>query len=375
MSHCRTRRSRSCERFPWPTVLHDGKLLGKTHCRASRQCHPILRRYRSPSMPSRSCRHSNSRANSSLEEWTCSASVMNRQVGVEADAVFGQNAFVGFEPLPVDDEHLVLVELHFLRQGRVEHGDAGTAVVGQQVFVLVQNAFEHRQVDLLAVQVRVPAGVLPVARLQHDIHRVAERVEQVDKQVEQNLAVGGGHQHGYPRPGLFVGVKVVTITLLRRDLQVVGGPHGVGQGEPVVRGDAEMRFELFFGKMLEAPDGAADGRFVGSVSENFLRKPIKCLRRICGGAVLAGSSLLPIAGTQNLRQKVDNPARHCRCARGFVQFSGVTIATAGRRREPTADTVDNSHHSALRGGVRSRRRPQSSNRQRACGRGLEDKSR
>ena len=57
----------------------------------------------------------------------------------------------------VDDQQLVLVELHFLRDVRIEHGQAGAAVVDQQVLVLPEDALQHRHVDVLAVEVGVAA--------------------------------------------------------------------------------------------------------------------------------------------------------------------------------------------------------------------------
>ena len=97
--------------------------------------------------------------------------------------------------LAVDDQQLVLVELHFLRHVRVQHGDARAAVVEQQVLVVAEHALEHRQVDVLAVQVDVAAvlrgcGWFPAPRRPR-----AQRVEQLQEHVEQLLVRGGGHQH------------------------------------------------------------------------------------------------------------------------------------------------------------------------------------
>ena len=71
-----------------------------------------------------------------------------------------QDALVGREIVAVDDQQLVLVELHFLRHVRVEHGDAGAAVVDQQVLEVPEDALQDRQVDVFAVEVGVAAGLL-----------------------------------------------------------------------------------------------------------------------------------------------------------------------------------------------------------------------
>ena len=57
-------------------------------------------------------------------------------------------------------------------------------------------------------------------------------------------AAGGGHQHGYPGLVLFVDVEVVAVALPRHDLEVVRRPDGVGQREPAIPLNAQMRFQL-----------------------------------------------------------------------------------------------------------------------------------
>ena len=62
----------------------------------------------------------------------------------------------------VDDQQLVLVELHFLRDVRVEDRDAGAAVVDQQVLEVPEDALQDRHVDVFAVQVGVAVGLVGV---------------------------------------------------------------------------------------------------------------------------------------------------------------------------------------------------------------------
>src|SRR5262245_9640450 len=51
-----------------------------------------------------------------------------------------EDAFVRRELRAVDDQELVLVELHFLWDPRVEDRDAGAAVVDEQVFEIPEDA-------------------------------------------------------------------------------------------------------------------------------------------------------------------------------------------------------------------------------------------
>jgi hypothetical protein len=71
------------------------------------------------------------------------------------DALLAEDGFVGTQVFAVHDHELVLVELHFLRQVRVEDGDSGAAVVGEQVLEVPESALEDRHVDVFAVQVGV----------------------------------------------------------------------------------------------------------------------------------------------------------------------------------------------------------------------------
>ena len=89
----------------------------------------------------------------------------------------------GREVFAVDDEQLVLVELHFLRQVRVEHGDAGAAVVDQQVFEVPEGALQDRHVDVFAVQVGVAVRFVAVAGFEDDVDHVAQRLDQLHERL------------------------------------------------------------------------------------------------------------------------------------------------------------------------------------------------
>ncbi len=122
--------------------------------------------------------------------------------GVAAvQAVVFENVLEALEVVSVDDEQLVLVELDFHRGPRIQDGDSGAAVVRQQVFEVVQEAFEDREVDLLPVGVDVLAAAGVVARLQDDVHGLAERIEHVHEQLEGTLFGLRGHQDRDGGPG------------------------------------------------------------------------------------------------------------------------------------------------------------------------------
>ena len=87
------------------------------------------------------------------------------------------------EFLTVHHEQLVFVELHFQRNPRVEDRDAGAAVVEQQIFEVVQDALQDRQVDVLAIEVLVPA-VAFVAGFQDHVDHRPQRVQQIEEDVE-----------------------------------------------------------------------------------------------------------------------------------------------------------------------------------------------
>src|ERR1700686_667915 len=81
----------------------------------------------------------------------------------------GQHLFVFAQVVPVNNQQLVLVELNFLGGVRVENGNACATVIDQQVLVVPEDAFQHRHVDVLAVQVEVAAPMPIVARFQNHV--------------------------------------------------------------------------------------------------------------------------------------------------------------------------------------------------------------
>ena len=116
----------------------------------------------------------------------------------------------------------------------------------QQVFVVPEDALEHRHVDVLAVEVLVPVAVVAVAGLHHHVGHRAERVQQVEEDLEEAAAGDGRHQHGDRGAVLLVAVAVVPVALGGHDVQAVGGPDGVGEHEVAVACYAQVRFQLLF---------------------------------------------------------------------------------------------------------------------------------
>ena len=104
----------------------------------------------------------------------------------------------------------MFVELHFQRNPRVEDRDAGAAVVEQQVFEVVQDAFQDRQVDVFAIQVFV-AAVAFVAGFEDHVDHRPERIQQIEEDVEHLLPADGGHQHRNLDAGVPVMIGVVAI--------------------------------------------------------------------------------------------------------------------------------------------------------------------
>lgn len=82
---------------------------------------------------------------------------------------------------------LVVVKLYFQRHSGVQDRDTAATVIEQQVFKLVQNALEYREVDMFAKQINVTAVVSMVTGFENDIDHLPERIEQIDKQIEDNI--------------------------------------------------------------------------------------------------------------------------------------------------------------------------------------------
>ena len=96
---------------------------------------------------------------------------------VAADIVLGEDAFEFAQSLAVGDQEFVLVELDFEWDSGVQDGDAGAAIVEQQLLVVVEHAFEDRHVDAFADKVVVAVVLAVVAGFDDDVHDFAERFD------------------------------------------------------------------------------------------------------------------------------------------------------------------------------------------------------
>ena len=186
---------------------------------------------------------------------------------VALDAVVAENVFELVEILAVDDQQLVLVELDFLRDAGIKHGQARAAVVGQQVLVFLEDALEHGQIDVFAIQVAVAVVVAIVAGFQHDIDGESQRIQKVQKHVEEFFAGNGDHQHRHVGVVLLVVVRVVAVALGGHDLEIVRRPDGVGERIVAVPRHAQMRFQLLFAEVFEAAGADRHRAFAEYVAE------------------------------------------------------------------------------------------------------------
>src|SRR5262249_58156856 len=103
--------------------------------------------------------------------------------------------------LGIDNEQLVLVKLHFDGFGGGDYGHAGAAVVQEQVFEIAEVALEHQQLNILALQIAVLFPVAVMARLHDHVDRIAERVEPLQKNIEEFFARQGSNQHSHAQVG------------------------------------------------------------------------------------------------------------------------------------------------------------------------------
>jgi hypothetical protein len=171
---------------------------------------------------------------------------------VPAYPVLQENLFERREVFAVDDQQFVLVELHFQRDGRVQHRHAGTAVVEQKVFVIVKDALQHGQVDVFPVEVGMALALLLMAAFQDHIDHRPERIEQIQEGIKDSFTGDGGHQDRHINPGLLVPVAIMAVPLAGDHLQIIGRAHGVAEHKLAVPGDPHVGLEFLFAQMFKA---------------------------------------------------------------------------------------------------------------------------
>src|SRR5437588_10908443 len=84
---------------------------------------------------------------------------------VVRDACLQEHMNERIQVLGVNDQKLVLVKLYFHGPAGADHGNAGAAIVEQQVLKITAIALEDRQIDLLANEILVSAALALVAGL------------------------------------------------------------------------------------------------------------------------------------------------------------------------------------------------------------------
>jgi hypothetical protein len=102
-------------------------------------------------------------------------------------------------------------------------------------------AHQDRAVDVTAAQVVVAVAAAVVTGLQDDVDALAERLEEVEEDVEQLLGGDGGPEDRKDDPGLGVAEAAQALPLDRDDGHVRAGPDGVGEKEVAVALLAQVR--------------------------------------------------------------------------------------------------------------------------------------
>ena len=191
---------------------------------------------------------------------------------VASHAGLPKDAFEWLGIAGVDDEHLVLVELELDRFFGGHHGDAGAAVIEQQVVEVVEMTQEDGQVDVLSEQVAVAGAAAGVAGLQDDIHDRPKRIEQVEEEVEESLARDGGGQHRDVDAGPHIVVAFEAVALAWDDLELGRRPDCLRQAEVAVAVDPDMLGQDFGSHVYTCGSDMGkrgDGRQAGNPGERL----------------------------------------------------------------------------------------------------------
>ncbi len=181
-----------------------------------------------------------------------------------------QDLLERLEVVSINEQQLVLVELNLHRAVGVQGGQAGTAVVQQQGFVVEQRALEDDRVDVLAVHIRVRSGLGFVTRLHHDINVITQRVEQVHEDVEQPFGGDGRGQHRHLVAGLGVAIDIAPVSFPGYHFEPDRRANSIRQQEISVPSDAEVGIKLFLAQIVESRSRHASW----VVSENTLKEAL-----------------------------------------------------------------------------------------------------
>ena len=98
-----------------------------------------------------------------------------------------KNPLEGLEILAIESQNLVLVELHFHRDSRIQNRHTRATSINQHLLKVVEHALEDRQFNSLAIMVVVALASSVMARLQYHVNLGTQRIHQVDKQIQDLL--------------------------------------------------------------------------------------------------------------------------------------------------------------------------------------------
>lgn len=166
----------------------------------------------------------------------------NVLVGI--DIMLDEDPLVDFLRRSIADQELVLIELDLLFACGIHDRDTCTTVVHQDVFELVEQASEHRHIDVFTNAVLVFTGIAMMAGFQNDVDGIAQARRQIDEQVKQSLSRCRCEDYRNAARGIGVGVFVVFKTLARNDLHVISGANSVGQFKRSIACSLHVAFEL-----------------------------------------------------------------------------------------------------------------------------------
>jgi len=117
--------------------------------------------------------------------------------------------------------------------------------------VFQQNASQHREVDLAAMQVGTKSSAA-VTRFQHDVDNRTQRFEQIEKQIQEYRFGRGSHQHGNIHTARFFAIAIVPKALARHDFESIGGANRVSQFKPPVSSDGHVSPKFLLRERLES---------------------------------------------------------------------------------------------------------------------------
>lgn len=106
---------------------------------------------------------------------------------ISVETLAAEDPFEGCPIRAVGNQQFVLIKLDLQRRRWVEHSDTGAAVIEQQVFKIPEKAFEEDPFNSFPAEGFQVSPTI-VRRLKNDVTGVAQRLEQLQKSLEELLA-------------------------------------------------------------------------------------------------------------------------------------------------------------------------------------------